>query len=219
MRRASDDTSPADRSGERPGCDEDGESTPTHACTGWNNGGCEGTPFCPPRCPRFFDGSGRAYLARAYEERDFDSLVEMYESTTDSTMGLPPHTRTGIESWLERLVADGWNLVAVDGDRVVGHLAVAPADSQTPEFVVFVHDGYQGRGIGTELVEQAIARAATDGYEALTLLVSAGNQAAISVYRNTGFSADSWEEADIEMWLDLEDPVADEVRLPPADRP
>lgn len=219
MSSPGDETPPAAPSGEQPDLDDERQSTPTVACTGWNNADCEGTPFCPPRCPRFFDGSGQAYLARAYQDGDFDSLVEMYESTTDSTMGLPPLTRTGIESWLERLVTRGWNLVAVDGDRVVGHLAVAPDDSPTPEFVVFVHDAYQGRGIGTELVKQAIARAATDGYEALTLLVSAGNQAAISVYRNAGFSAGSWEEADIEMWLDLEDPVADEVRLPPADWP
>ena len=40
------------------------------------------------------------------------------------TMGLPPATVSRIESWIDRLHEDGWNLVARDGDRVVGHVAV-----------------------------------------------------------------------------------------------
>lgn len=214
MRRAADQPA-APASVGHPGCVTGEEQ---RACTGWRNDDCEGTPHCPPRGPRFFDEAGRAYLARPYRDDDFESLVEMYRSTTDTTMGLPPDTRAGVEAWLEALASNGWNVVALHDDRVVGHIAVVPADSSRPEFVVFVHDAYQRRGIGTELVEQAVARASAEDYEALELLVNSGNQTAISLYHSIGFRADDREEIDLEMSLDLDDPVADEVQLPPADR-
>lgn len=191
------------------------------ACDGWNNADCVGTEHCPPRCPRFFDGAGVPLVIRPFEPGDMTALVEMYAAIDDEsrTMGLPPTDRAGIEAWLSRLTESGWNLIAFDGDRAVGHVGVAPAGARAPEFVIFVHQAYQGRGLGTELVKQTVAYAADDGYETLTLSVSKGNRRAIQVYRNVGFESAEDPLApgvELEMRLPLSAPIADLVRLPPA---
>ncbi len=72
-------------------------------CGFWDNSACTGTPHCPPRCPRFVDTPGVQPLVRPYEDGDFDALVDMYER-------------------LDGLIDGGWNLLACDGDRVVGHV-------------------------------------------------------------------------------------------------
>lgn len=194
------------------------------ACDRWDNSGCVGNPYCPPRCPRFVDDSGIAYVVRPYRSDDRPALVEMYAGlgSGSRTMGLPPSTPAQIEAWLDGLVERGWNLVARTGDRIAGHVGVAPAEA--PQFVIFVDDDHQNHGLGTELVNQTIAYAADRDYEALTLSVSKGNRRAIHVYRNVGFGLEdaaqelSASGVDLDMRLPLSSPVADLVRLPPAER-
>lgn len=202
------------------GPDDDGETASgSGGCHGWDNGDCTGTPHCPPRCPRFFDRTGAPLLVRPLRETDRASLVRMYGAIESTTLGLPPDRRDRLVAWLSDLRERGWNLVALDGERVVGHIGVVPEDDAAPEIVVFVHETYHGRGIGTELVKQAIAHAADGdhGHEALTLTVERRNRRAIAVYSNVGFErVDGW--GDLEMLLPLDDPVAAAVQRPPADR-
>lgn len=187
-------------------------------CGGWNNADCEGSPHCPPRCPRFFDDTGRPLLVRPPEEDEWPHLLAMYHGVESRSMGLPPMTPERREHWLGDLRATGWNLVALDGDRVVGHVSVAPSDEPAPELVVFVADDYQARGIGTELVKQAIAYAADRNHDALGLLVGARNDRAIAVYTNVGFDVVD-RDIQLEMRLPLDRDVAETVRLAPGERP
>lgn len=190
------------------------------ACAGWDNGDCTGSSHCPPRCPRFFDRDGNPVLVTPLADEDFEALVSMYESldVSSRTSNLPPMGRDRIMSWLERLTEDGWNLVARDGDRIVGHVGVMPVAAGEHEFVVFVADDYQGRGIGTELVEQLVAYAAARGCEALRLSVERDNERAISVYENVCFDVADERVATVEMELPLEKSIAEDVQRPPVER-
>lgn len=189
-------------------------------CSYWDYSGCEGTPYCPPRCPRFIDTEDVPMLVRHYEDEDFDAVVAMYEEleATNTTMGLPPNDTDAVRNWVRTLVEDGWNKIALDRETIVGHIGVAPAASANPQFVVFVQDDYQNRGIGSELVKHAVATAADRGHDALTLDVAKDNHQAITVYRNIGFEIAGREVVEIAMRLPLEDPVADRVQRPPAER-
>jgi RimJ/RimL family protein N-acetyltransferase len=193
------------------------DDAPGAACTGWTNADCAGTPYCPPRCPRFYDRAGTPLLVRPLRAEEVDRVVDMYVAIESTALGLPPGTRAGVETWLGRLRERGWNLVAWDGDRAVGHLGVSPTAGDAPEFVVFVRDDYQGRGVGTELVEAAVAYAAAGDYEALSLTVDPANRTAVSVYANVGFAAEGGGVG-YEMRLPLDGPVAEAVRRPPAER-
>ena len=189
-------------------------------CPAWDHSKCEGTALCPPRCPRFVDKCGEPLVARPFRSEDLDGLVRMYRDYDPDlrSMGLPPARDDEVRSWLERLTERGKNFVALDGDDVIGHTAFAPTDADEPEFVVFVSSGYVDRGIGTELTRQTIAYAAEMERDALTLSVDKNNARAVVVYRHHGFEVTGAEPAHVEMRLSLADPIADEVRLPPAER-
>lgn len=192
----------------------------TDRCSYWDNAECVGTAHCPPRCPRFTDERGVPSLVRPYRVDDFEGLAAMYEDFDESvaTMGLPPFTRSRIEDWITELTSDGWNLVALSNDRIVGHLAVTPASAVAPEFVVFVHTDFQNRGIGTELLAHLVAYADAGGHEALRLTVTNENRRAISVYENIGFETIDRSTLNRDMQLSLERSLADRVQRPPADR-
>lgn len=189
-------------------------------CSGWDNSQCEGTPYCPPRCPRFVDRESEVVLVEPQEPGDTDALVDMYLGLgpENRTMGLPPATDTGVRRWLGRFLEDGWGLVASLDGTVVGHAGVTPGDATEPHLIVFVADAAQGRGIGSELVRQLAARGAARGHEALVLTVDRRNDAAITVYDNVGFDVIEHLGGEIEMQLSLGDPVVEEFQRPPAQR-
>ncbi|WP_440989771.1 N-acetyltransferase family protein [Haloarchaeobius baliensis] len=192
----------------------------TNACGGWNVDGCEGTPFCPPRCPRFVGKHGTAFLIQPLPagEEPTEGLVEMYRDypREHRSMGIPPTTETQIRGWLTTLHERGTNLLAWDGDRVVGHTGFAPDDGDEPEFLVYVDPEYHGRGLGTELTRQAIAYAAAAGHRALRLNVDSDNRTAIAVYRKLGFAIVDNSGVELEMRLPLDGPTAVESQLAPA---
>lgn len=206
-----------DRATSDHGNDGDTGASGSGGCTGWDSSECTGTPHCPPRCPRFFDRTGTPLLIRPLRAGDRASVVEMYEAIESTTLGLPPDRRDRLVEWLSDIRERGWNLVAIDGERVVGHIGVVPEDAAAPEIVVFVHEAYHDRGIGTELVKQAIAHAADRDHERLTLTVERRNRRAIAVYSNVGFERVDGR-GDLEMALSLDAPVTEAVQQPPADR-
>jgi len=191
------------------------------ACEGyWNNGHCEGTPECPPRCPRFTDKHGTALLALPYGDADRAALLDMYDQFTqyDRAQGLPPQTRERTATWLDSLTEQGLNLVIHCDGSIVGHVGVVPMNSNAPELVVFVHPEWQDRGIGTELMHQAIAHVSAAGREALRLEVMSDNRTALAVYQNIGFDVIERTFNEMAMRLSLSLPIAEEVQRPPAVR-
>lgn len=189
-------------------------------CSEWDNSNCEGTDVCPPRCPRYIDSAGKAVIIRPLELGDRRPLQRMYDSFSGGhqTKGLPPATVEERAEWLDRLIEIGWNLVAVIDNDIIGHVAVSPVSADEPEFIIFVHPDFQDRGIGSEMIRQVIAHAASRSHEALSLFVSVDNDRAIQVYENIGFKIVQ-QGLGLKMNLSLDTPIAKEVQLPPADRP
>lgn len=194
--------------------------TPSTDDGAWVPSGCTGTAGCPPRCPRFVDKEGIPLLVRSYKDRDYDDLVTFYEGypARHRSLSLPPATRQYVERWLTTLLDDGKHLLAVDGDTITGHVGYAPRDASVPELLVFVDEAYHDRGIGTELCRHAIAHAAADGCEGLTLRVELGNSRAVHVYERLGFRQVAEHDDNVEMRLDVDQSVADAVQAPPAER-
>lgn len=194
----------------------------TNACGAWRVDDCEGTPYCPPRCPRFVGKHGTPFLIRPLpDDADVpESLVELYRTYPEEhrSMGLPPKREPRVREWLEMLHERGTVLIAWDEDRVVGHTAFVPEDSEEPEFVVYLDPDYHGRGLGTELTRHAIAYAAEAGRRALSLHVDDRNETAVAVYKKLGFVTIDREGMELEMRLPLDGPTADESRLAPAAR-
>ena len=188
----------------------------TVACDGWDGSECEGTVHCPPRCPRFVDKEGARWTVRPAVPEDAAALAEMYEGFggENRAQGLPPVTRRRRVEWIESMLAEGNNVVAERNGEPYGHAVYTPTDADRPELAVFVYPSMQGRGVGTELCRHVIAHAAAAGREGLELHVESGNHVARRVYRTVGFEL-AERRGDLRMEVDLDEPVATEVRWPP----
>lgn len=187
----------------------------------WDPRNCTGFADCQHRCPRFVDETGQPLIIRRLKDRNTDALRSMYSTITpdESTMGIPPRQQEQRRQWLRKLTTDGWNLVALtDAEAVIGHVGVAPSNSETPSFVIFVAESHQNQGIGSELLKQTIAYAAAYDHDALHLSVDTRNEHAISVYRNVDFEVMDTNPMEMVMRLTLESQIAQDVQRPPAER-
>ena len=132
---------------------------------------------------------------RRAEPEDYAELYAMYccPKVFAGTLQLPYASR---EEWRKRLAetADGrYNLVAVVGEKIIGHLGLdtfpnKPRRKHVGTFGISVHDDYQGQGVGGALMQACLDLA--DNWlnlERLELEVYADNDAAIHLYERFGF--------------------------------
>ena len=140
---------------------------------------------------------GSTLRLRAPTESDRGSLVRFFEQLSERSLYLRFHGCPTIDErlvdpvldpeWVDRGALTG-SVVESGEERVVA-LAnyVRLRDPLTAEVAFAVADAYQGRGIGTRLVEQLAARAAAHGIERFIGEVMADNAAMIKVFEGVGF--------------------------------
>jgi GNAT superfamily N-acetyltransferase len=86
-------------------------------------------------------------------------------------------------------------LVAVDSDRIVGHLQLTGADDESAVEIknMAVAPSHQARGIGRRLVEAAAALAARKGRATLVVATGAADTGNLRFYQRLGFRMRSVE--------------------------
>src|SRR3712207_1486533 len=111
---------------------------------------------------------------RHSEPEDHEAVYRVYSGprAMADTLGLPFSSK---EPWRERLAEERegeFSLVACVGGEVVGHLSVylypGPRRRHSGHFGMAVRDDWQGRGVGTKLLEAALDLA--DNWLGLTRL-------------------------------------------------
>jgi ribosomal protein S18 acetylase RimI-like enzyme len=152
--------------------------------------------------------SGAASDADEGAEHDADAeleaLVEMYLDfdPSDRAQGIPPVGERRVRDWLD-ILAEGYNVVAWDGDRAVGHATLVPDDGAF-ELAIFVHQDYQGAGIGTRLIRHLLGYGASRRAERVWLTVERWNRPAVALYESQGFETTSQESFELEMSIRLD---------------
>jgi acetate---CoA ligase (ADP-forming) len=81
---------------------------------------------------------------------------------------------------------DSFALVAVQGDRVVGHAMYAHGRADAAEVAFAVADELQGHGIGTILLGEISAVAAANGFSTLIAEVMPENHRMLDVFADSG---------------------------------
>lgn len=140
------------------------------------------------------------------EGGEYACLGGLYEAfePKEAFQGLPPRRADSIKAWLAGLRDRGLHLVAQMDGEVVGHAAlleIEPGDRC--EFVVFVRQDHQDRGIGTALCRVSCGVARECGYKSMWLTVEASNHRAARVYHKAGFRLVGPPDVEMEMRLDL----------------
>jgi RimJ/RimL family protein N-acetyltransferase len=135
---------------------------------------------------------GRKITVREFRPADFDAVLVMFQDFSEEALqfGLPPYDRPRLERWISGL-GGGILLLALERSEVVGVAMVFGRASARlkgiGELVIYIHQGYQGKGLGTFLAKALVDGSRSRGFHRIGLEVVADNVAAVKVYESAGF--------------------------------
>jgi GNAT superfamily N-acetyltransferase len=139
-----------------------------------------------PRPPlSFTDDTGRSIEIRLANDEDRNNLIDMYADfeQTSYTWGVPPQQDARIQSWLDHLLASGFDTIAYHDKDAVGHASLILSGGKTYEAAIFVKQSYQRAGIGSRLGETNLGHAQAAGAERVWLRYERGNRGAVAVVK------------------------------------
>ncbi len=145
---------------------------------------------------------GRTVIVRLYTPADNPHLVSFYAALSSETLrwGLPPYDRQRIERWTSDL-SRNMILLALHQSRVVGNLNVfqqawSERLKANGELIIYLHQEFQGVGLGTAMMREAIRGSRQKGLHRLALSVIADNRNAIKLYEKVGFQHEGLRRED-----------------------
>ena len=139
----------------------------------------------------------REIVVRRCEPEDYRAVHLVYSSQRAmvETLELPFSSERAWREKLERPRDGSFPIVACVGDEVLGHLVLSvymnPRTRHSGHFGIAVRDDWQGKGVGTALMEACVDLA--DNWLGLTRLdlrVYVDNEPAISLYKKFGFEVE-----------------------------
>lgn len=115
-----------------------------------------------------------------------------------SVQGLPPADKDKRHQWVQDIISNGTNLLALFEDNVIGHVSLFSIPTNWAEYFIFIHNDFQRQGIGTNMTIYVIEWAQKENLSTIWLTVERKNYVAIALYRKVGFkrigsSGDCWE--------------------------
>jgi phosphinothricin acetyltransferase len=129
-------------------------------------------------------------------EADIPAITEIYNSviltSTAIYRDLPVTLEDRVNDWKGRVAAGYPFLVAVEGDTVLGYATFGdfrawPGYRFTVEGTLHIREGVRGKGIGTLLLHELVARGSAIGKHMLIAGVDAENAASIGFLTRFGF--------------------------------
>lgn len=136
------------------------------------------------------------FTVRPARPGDARSFLEMWREVVAERRFVRTETARRSARHYRRMLRRSWtddeaNIVAVSGNRVIGHLGVAREDGPVTRHVaslgMSVAKDWRGRGVGSALMVDCIRWAREVGVEKLALSVYPDNEAALALYRKFGF--------------------------------
>lgn len=113
-------------------------------------------------------------------------LAEQFLAVAEERDGIASEPPIDVEQRAKQWLLDGFLVAVVDG-RIVGSIKVDASRHGYGEVGMAVAREWRGRGVGTALMEAAIAWARERGLHKLSLEVFPHNAAGIALYRKFGF--------------------------------
>jgi RimJ/RimL family protein N-acetyltransferase len=135
------------------------------------------------------DKDGRAFQVVASGNEGLRMLEDFYNAfePKGNYQGIPPTNKRDRFQWIKGLMAGSRNYLIFHGSELVGHVAVTCGGESLHELIIFLHENYRGKGIGTETLRHIRDLLAHEGYEKIWLTVQSTNMPAIRCFRKVGF--------------------------------
>lgn len=136
-----------------------------------------------------------AFTVRPASPRDVRSFLDLYRVVAGEARYIRTEEPRGA-AFYRRLfrvpvTSDRARMLALAGDRVIGEIGVEREDHPVTRHVasigMMVAPDWRGRGVGSALMEAAIAWCRREGVEKIELSVYPGNDAARALYEKYGF--------------------------------
>lgn len=137
---------------------------------------------------------------RELKHQDSEMLQRFVEDLSEDSISYRfLSTGLGKEVLIEQLSpkSNGFTLVAILDGRIVGHAAYYRSGSETAETGLLILDGYQGKGLGTLMLENLASIANTDGVSMFEAIIDWNNIRMIELVRNMGFPTSEKVEPDL----------------------
>jgi RimJ/RimL family protein N-acetyltransferase len=138
----------------------------------------------------------RSFVVRPAAPHDAASFLELWRAVVAEGRYVRTERVTASVGYYRRRFRRAWTpdeaeVVAVEGERVIGHLNVSREESPVTRHVaslgMFVAADRRGQGVGTGLLRECLRWADEVGVEKLALSVYPDNDRAIALYRKFGF--------------------------------
>jgi len=123
---------------------------------------------------------------RPARDDDRMPLALVYAKVAEERDGIGAEPPVDVERRAASWTLDG-TIVAVAGDEVIGSIHVDASGHGYGEIGMAILREWRGRGVGSALMEAAIAWARERGLHKLSLGVFAHNTAGLALYRKYGF--------------------------------
>jgi L-amino acid N-acyltransferase YncA len=128
---------------------------------------------------------------RKMTPNDYPTVVAIYEQGIETQNATFETTAPTWEIWHQRHLTH-CRLVAVENNTVVGFVALMPYSSRTVYngvgvLSIYIHNAFQGRGLGRFLLENLIIESEKQGIWTLQAGILPENKASIGLHRKLGF--------------------------------
>ncbi len=152
------------------------------------------------------DKLGFDVLIRGYQDEDYSGLMTVYDHFEPKgvAMVLPPHDKGVRRKWVDDIINTFFNIIALYQNKIIGHTAIDLFRTKvSPEYMIFMHQDFRNRGIGTQLTLTVKKICKELGCRQEWLTVSSHNTRAINVFKRVGFRFRGPIGSEREMVLDL----------------
>jgi [ribosomal protein S18]-alanine N-acetyltransferase len=136
-------------------------------------------------------------------------MADLFAAVAAERTGIASEPPVDVEERAARFAASiAESIVSADGDRIIGLIHIEVSRHGSGELGMLVDREWRGRGVGSALLQAAIAWAREHGLHKLSLEVFAHNTSAIALYRKCGFVEEGrrvkhYRRASGELWDSL----------------
>ncbi|AZB41791.1 GNAT family N-acetyltransferase [Bacillus sp. FJAT-42376] len=130
-------------------------------------------------------------IIRPSQKKDMQQLMELDRLIWNSTNTPALLHWDSVEDY-EKSYPEGQQMVAAEGDRIAGYISFkhpfdVPSNRHVFDLAIGIHPDFQGKKVGSRLMEHLRQIAREQGVRKISLRVLSTNEKAIAFYKAIGF--------------------------------